>query len=888
VNASSSSAAQSAADLNHLIYEALLKQDAQKLQCEQNKAHKHSRLVELQQVTSDLYARAAAAREAVFKTQSDVRSTQTQLKETHEDLDGQKTMCAKEESKLETMLDEMDDDMELMQQALVDARCTTARMMLLECAGKKAGEKFHSVSHAQWSRTLRRLKSPDAQALVNEGLSAGTTLSTKRRRSSFVMVNGVKCAKVAAINCRSMVQRFKMIKMSIEDKEEELEEKVRALKTRCQNTFEHFESQIQSLKHRLSDEQAIVASSTAELNAAEGELRLKEREHKNAKEEMKSTLAECKAWKEASETEVCGLRKLRAELKIVSSSFVQVTDSDTVQDCEVSEWVVEACSVTCGGGVQRMTRTVVAQPQNGAACPPLESQRACNPNPCPVDCVMGDWGGWSECSADCDGGIMQRHRQVQQEGLHGGLPCGEKSEATTCSAQPCNKNCMLGEWSDWGSCSKACNNGLQERRRGVAEEAVGLGTCPDPESDDRVGYQACNPEACLPADAPASSYVKCDAKLDVMLLVDGGIFTFDPDHWRSVRLAALRITKALPGNRDFSGAMVASMFYAGPRNENFEMCGLEEADTTLAQLRQTRHNKTIAARTERRSRRQSVLFIDGEEPAAPDHSEDEEWQEQEQAEEVGEGADADTQMVEDDGRKRMVEEQEDGDSEVDLAGEVADDEEQAPEHLEQGHDEPEYQEEEEEPEDEAGLTETAGGAKSISTEPTPAAKGSSMLNMQSAVGSAGSTDPRHCGIAWITRFGDRFARAGGLQVTRRVSRSRRPRGPSVTSMALTVAANDLPRGRQDAPAVVVVITGGMPSHLRDAKAAAERIRSRARLMFLVVGEADASLLDEYEAMASKPARDNVLAVPRHAVLQSEDTIDDIIATICPKVAEQRR
>ena len=44
--------------------------------------------------------------------------------------------------------------------------------------------------------------------------------------------------------------------------------------------------------------------------------------------------------------------------------------------------------------------------------------------PCPIDCVVGEWSEYGMCSAPCGGGIMSRVRQPLTDAEHGGEPCG--------------------------------------------------------------------------------------------------------------------------------------------------------------------------------------------------------------------------------------------------------------------------------------------------------------------------------------------------------------------------------------------------------------------------------------------------------------------------------
>lgn len=106
-----------------------------------------------------------------------------------------------------------------------------------------------------------------------------------------------------------------------------------------------------------------------------------------------------------------------------------------IQDCEVSAWTSQGCSKSCGGGQQNFFRQVVAPADKGASCPPLAMQQSCNTQACPIDCSMGEWSGWTSCSAKCGGGVKQRLRRTKQRAQHGGKLCGVESESEGCGCQ---------------------------------------------------------------------------------------------------------------------------------------------------------------------------------------------------------------------------------------------------------------------------------------------------------------------------------------------------------------------------------------------------------------------------------------------------------------------
>ncbi|MDO8971013.1 MAG: T9SS type A sorting domain-containing protein [Saprospiraceae bacterium] len=109
-------------------------------------------------------------------------------------------------------------------------------------------------------------------------------------------------------------------------------------------------------------------------------------------------------------------------------------------NCVVSPWGTwSECSAACGGGTQTRTRSIIQEARNGGAqCPALSESRNCNTQPCPNDCVLSDWGPWSECSVSCGGGTRTRTRTILVEAQNGGAPCGALSETEDCNTQPCN------------------------------------------------------------------------------------------------------------------------------------------------------------------------------------------------------------------------------------------------------------------------------------------------------------------------------------------------------------------------------------------------------------------------------------------------------------------
>ncbi|CAE7782976.1 HMCN1 [Symbiodinium pilosum] len=143
-------------------------------------------------------------------------------------------------------------------------------------------------------------------------------------------------------------------------------------------------------------------------------------------------------------------------------------------DCIVGEWAHwSRCTAVCDGGVQRRTRVVVQRASHGGrgCLSALSEVQECNRHLCsggnmPVDCEVGQWQEWGLCSK-CDGEIT-RFRTILRYASNGGRPCDHMAvrEVGKCP-RACSSNlyCTWAGWQDWGECSKTCGRGGKRRRR---------------------------------------------------------------------------------------------------------------------------------------------------------------------------------------------------------------------------------------------------------------------------------------------------------------------------------------------------------------------------------------------------------------------------------------
>lgn len=361
-------------------------------------------------------------------------------------------------------------------------------------------------------------------------------------------------------NCGLLHDNMSLMWGEMKDAVDELDTKMRREEKDWRKKLDNWNEQISLATGNKETSQGHLSAAIAEQTADQAEQEKKEQEERRLEDEFRKGWAACEAeMNEILFTKFCGVKSARGELH--KKGAVKPED---LMDCEVTDWVAQACSVPCDdelvGGIQEMIREVVQMPnENGVNCPALMLKKKCNQVPCPVDCKMTRWSRWSSCTTECGGGVKGRTRSVDVRPRNGGQFCDVPSELTACNTGSCDRNCNLTRWKI-RPCSVSCGGGFMVRKRHVRRRARGKGKCPKKRSFKRYGKRRCNRHRCYGDE-------ECLAKQDVIVAIDGS---------GSVKSKGFRILK------NFAAALVTK--YRGEVEEMVENdeTGEEELKNVIA------------------------------------------------------------------------------------------------------------------------------------------------------------------------------------------------------------------------------------------------------------------------------------------------------------------
>jgi hypothetical protein len=286
---------------------------------------------------------------------------------------------------------------------------------------------------------------------------------------------------------------------------------------------ENMNSQLTVISDAKGKFMELLAETISGINADTEEMAAKNSQSRELTKAHTKKMASCKAKvEEILFTNICAVRKVRNSIMTHS----EVSPPEKISDCDVADWIASECSKDCDdscpqqdpyacGGWQSLAREVVVAPnQFGLLCPPLASKKKCNQFKCPVDCALSEWGGWSKCTKDCEGGVQQETRAIITKPKNGGEQCDSVAAERSCNTGSCDRDCTLVDWTEWSPCSMACGGGSQDRVRNVAIPIRGGGKCPRKKNPDRLEERSCNVQDCIGDEV-------CIANQDLILAVDG-------------------------------------------------------------------------------------------------------------------------------------------------------------------------------------------------------------------------------------------------------------------------------------------------------------------------------------------------------------------------------
>jgi hypothetical protein len=596
--------------LNDMIFESMSKYDAEIAKCTEFYSQQCAAMEACRSKISAANYVAANSRALILDAQATINKCEVDIPTGKYSLKQHNLKCAHEIQKMNTRLKIVMGDIAVMTMILKMTDCEKKLLQmksfsLLHCTDKCTQKSFIEFNHKGLQEQVKKLQAKASQELLHstfadlfEGIEGLESVEFRQmppvNKTDFnnppvprteVPANpcndpnaggvsaadkgAAKCTINKSPQCYKLQERFLLIQAGIQDERDELMESIAKMERECEEIKNTLETQIQNDQDMLENAQTKLAQAT-EKEASAGEVaRQTNAEHEQLTLELSKQMKTCSGNYINFETELCALKKIRGELYKMQGGG---PSSSFFQDCEVSKWDPEECSKMCAKGEQKLTRKILTHPNGGAKCLPLEAVRSCNQQPCPVDCKLSTWSGWSKCSAECGGGVQQRLREVKLAMKFGGKPCGAVSETKACNGQACEKDCELSSWTKWSACSKDCDGGTQKRSKFVKVQPEGAGECPGAWSTKRLHYKKCNMVRCkIPAMDKA---LPCNRSLDVVLLIDGS-GSLGKVGWAEEIKAATMFVDAF---KDSGKGNMAVLLFSGPKTwSGVEKCTGEDA-----------------------------------------------------------------------------------------------------------------------------------------------------------------------------------------------------------------------------------------------------------------------------------------------------------------------
>jgi hypothetical protein len=377
------------------------------------------------------------------------------------------------------------------------------------------------------------------------------------------------CTVAKNPNCPRFRDKLEMIVAELLSEKQHAEFLLSSTRTECTQQINELNTQISTMDGKKSDGARIEASASAQKSNSQGTIVSIEREGRKLLSNFGKQKLDCASTLKGLQENVCGSKKLKQEVITIEAKQRGGARLE-INDCSVSSWRQQECmkvkvaqalqkqnifspqtAVTAkrtlksmlhpcgnGGGVQWFLRDIaspVKTPVHGADCPPLRLKTICNDFECPINCLLGDWEGWSACSKTCDGGLKRRVRSVKRYPQWGGSECDVTKDEQSCNVLACDRSCTLHDWTRWRQCTKACDGGMKWRSRRIKRAATGDGRCPLVFSKARYEKQRCN-------SAPCPLDVMCIAKMDLLIGIDAS-GSMGVSGWKSQKESLLGLIK---------------------------------------------------------------------------------------------------------------------------------------------------------------------------------------------------------------------------------------------------------------------------------------------------------------------------------------------------------
>lgn len=586
--------------LNEMIFVSMSKYDQEIAKCMAFYAEQCAAMAKCRGDISDSNFVAASSRAKILTAQTSISRCENDIPTRKLSLKKHNTKCESAKKGALERLKVIQGDIQVISDILEMTDCAPKKSFLqvgqvLHCRDECTKKSFISFEHEGLKQKAGQLQSALSQGLMRdtfkdlfEGIESLDLLDNSRQApvvnktkfnnpptprtlvpadpctdslagapSSEVIGKGkAKCTISSSPHCDKIKERFLLIQAGIKDEEENLLQEIANMEKGCKATRGTLEQQIENDNSKLREAQTALADATKDEAQAGEDARQTANQHDQLDKDLKVQMKSCSTNYINYESELCALKKIRGEL------YTKMSKPAYFTDCEVSKWKEEECSKACAGGEQKLVRTVLTQPTGGAQCLPLTALKKCNLDPCPVNCKLSPWDGWSKCSAQCNGGVQERSRNMIQSPRNGGT-CAQTTQTRSCNSHACDKDCELGSWTKWDNkCSKDCDGGTRKRQKFVTQKAEGNGaSCASKWDKTRLQYKKCNMHRCQLA--MGAQVMQCKEKLDVVLLLDGS-GSVRSTGWAAEIKAANMFVDGFAAKG--AQAKLAVILYSGPSN----------------------------------------------------------------------------------------------------------------------------------------------------------------------------------------------------------------------------------------------------------------------------------------------------------------------------------